>query len=105
MIKLWKQENLQLKQDLEGHEGAVNSITISPDGIFCASGGNDRTARIWDTKEGKLLYQLEAEGPINSLSFSPLRYWLVAATDEGVVVWDLETKGVVSRQIPEVYDL
>lgn len=34
-----------------------------------------------------------------------MRYWLVACTDSGVKVWDLETKQIVNNLVPEVYDL
>ena len=79
-----------------GHDAAIHTTTISPDGIFCASGGKDNIAKIWDIKEGKVLYEMTTTSSINCLSFSPVRYWLVAATDSGILVWDLETKNVVT---------
>jgi WD40 repeat protein len=37
---------------LTGHEGAINRIVFSPDGRRIASGGVDRTLRIWDSATG-----------------------------------------------------
>lgn len=41
---------------------------------------------LWDLKEGKRLYSLDAGEIIHSLVFSPNRYWLCAATTAGIKV-------------------
>jgi guanine nucleotide-binding protein subunit beta-2-like 1 protein len=46
--------------------------------------------------EGKHLYSLEAGDIIHALTFSPTRYWLCAATQSGIKIWDLETKQAVA---------
>lgn len=92
LVKVWDMQNLQCKFNLVGHEGYVNSVTVSPDGTLCASGGKDGSAKLWDINEGKDLYSLETGDVINALAFSPIRYWLVAATNSNIVVWDLQTK-------------
>lgn len=68
----------------------LNTVTVSPDGSLCASGGKDGTAMLWDLKEGKRLYSLDAGDIIHSLVFSPNRYWLCAATTAGIKVSDLK---------------
>lgn len=96
LIKVWTvTEEFKLKASLAGHTGYINTVTISPDGSLCASGGKDGTAMLWDLSEGKHLYSLDAGDIINSLVFSPNRYWLCAGTDSGIKVWDLETKKLV----------
>ena len=77
------------------------SVTVSPDGSLCASGGKDGVARLWDLAEGKRLYSLDAADPIHALAFSPNRYWLVAATQTCVKIWDLESKSTVVELRPE----
>jgi guanine nucleotide-binding protein subunit beta-2-like 1 protein len=95
-VKVWDMSTFQLKTTLVGHTGYVNSVTVSPDGSLCASGGKDGIAMLWDLKDGKHLYSLPANSVINSLVFSPNRYWLCAATNAGIRVWDLETKRVLA---------
>jgi len=80
-----------------GHTGYLNTVTVSPDGSLCASGGKDGTAMLWDLSEGKRLYSLDAGDIIHSLVFSPNRYWLVAATSTSIKIWDLESKGMVDE--------
>lgn len=57
---------------------------------------------LWDLNEGKRLYSLDAGEIINGLVFSPNRYWLCAATDKSIKIWDLESKIVVDTLRPEV---
>lgn len=50
----------------------------------------DGVAMLWDLSEGKRLYSLDAGDIIHSLCFSPNRYWLCAATQSSIKIWDLE---------------
>jgi len=60
---------------------------------------------LWDLNEGKHLYSLEAGHIINALCFSPNRYWLCAATETGIKIWDLETKSLVDTLCPDFTDV
>merc|ERR1712144_79936 len=80
----------------------VSTVTVSPDGSLCASGGKDGITMLWDLNEGKHLYSLEAGDEIKALVFSPNRYWLCAATGSGCKVFDLETKTIVDEIRPEL---
>jgi len=103
LVKVWNLVDCKIRYNLVGHVGVVYTTTVSPDGSLCASGGKDGTAMLWDVNDGKHLYSLDAGGTINALSFSPKNYWLVAATDTSIMVWDLENKNVLdnlSSQFP-----
>lgn len=100
-VKVWDINHCKLKTDLIGHRGVVNTVTVSPDGSLCASGGKDGTAMLWDLSEGRLLYELSASSEIHALVFSPNRYWLCAATDDCVKIWDLESKVIVAELTPD----
>jgi len=97
VVKVWGLNNCRLRTNLVGHNGYLNTVTVSPDGSLCASGGKDGVAMLWDLSEGKRLYSLEAGDIINALVFSPNRYWLVAATTSCIKIWDLESKGMVDE--------
>merc|ERR1711937_219545 len=101
LVKVWALTNCKLRNDLIGHTGYINTVCVSPDGSLCASGGKDGTAMLWDLNEGKRLYSLDAGEIINSLCFSPNRYWLCAATDDSIKIWDLESKIVVDTLRPD----
>merc|ERR1712196_738986 len=59
----------------------------------------DRVPMLWALNEGKRLYSLPCDQGdiIHALCFSPNRYWLCAATDMGIRIWDLEGKGIVDE--------
>jgi guanine nucleotide-binding protein subunit beta-2-like 1 protein len=97
LVKVWNLSNCKLRTNLVGHTGVVYTCTVSPDGSLCASGGKDGTAMLWDVNDGKHLYSLDAGGTINALTFSPKNYWLCAATDTSIKVWDLENKNVLDE--------
>ena len=101
LVKVWSLTNCKLRTNLVGHSGYLNTVTVSPDGSLCASGGKDGVAMLWDLNEGKRLYSLEAGDIIHSLVFSPNRYWLCAATTSGIKIWDLESKVVVDELRPD----
>ncbi|VEU33732.1 unnamed protein product [Pseudo-nitzschia multistriata] len=100
LVKVWNLNNCQLRNDLFGHTGYLNTVCVSPDGSLAASGGKDGTAMLWDLNEGKRLYSLDAGTIINGLVFSPNRYWLCAATEDSIKIWDLESKVVVDTLRP-----
>lgn len=105
-VNVWNLSNCKLVSSFTGHTGYITTVTISPDSSLCASGGKDGTVMLWDLKEEKKLYSLEAGSLIHSLVFSPNRYWLCAATDAGIKIWDLESKTVVAelnRNYPDFF--
>ncbi|MCP4115593.1 MAG: hypothetical protein GY737_09340 [Desulfobacteraceae bacterium] len=76
---------------LQGHGDKVSDAVFSPDGKTVATASLDRTARIWDAGEGKLLKVLEGRAwGIHGVSFSPDGKRLVAASADGSArIWDI----------------
>merc|ERR1712027_185729 len=101
-VKVRNLTNCKLKTNHIGHTGYLNTVTLSPDGSLCASGGKDGKAMLWDLNDGKHLYTLDNTDTINALTFSPNRYWLCSATGPTIKVWDLESKNLVEELRPEV---
>ena len=79
-VKVWNLTNCKLKTNHIGHTGYINTVTLSPDGSLCASGGKDAKAMLWDLNDGKHLYTLDNNDIINSLCF---RYVIDKAISPG----------------------
>ncbi|EJP64243.1 hypothetical protein ACQRIT_000160 [Beauveria bassiana] len=101
LVKVWELSSCKLQTDHIGHTGYINTVTISPDGSLCASGGKDGTTMLWDLNESKHLYSLNANNEIHALVFSPNRYWLCAATSTSIIIFDLEKKSKVDELKPD----
>merc|ERR1712226_205582 len=69
-VKVWNLTNCKLKTNHIGHTGYLNTVTMSPDGSLCASGGKDAKAMLWDLNDGKHLYTLDHADTINALCLS-----------------------------------
>jgi WD40 repeat protein len=80
---------------LEGQGGPVNSVSVTPDGRWAASGNSDKALQVWDLEKGVCLHTLEGHNAgVLSVSVTPDGRWAVSASDDKTLrVWDLQ-KGV-----------
>jgi WD40 repeat protein/serine/threonine protein kinase len=89
-------ETGQERFPLRGHAGAVQSVAISPDGRTLATGGADRTVRLWDLAGWR---PGEPSPPVRTLVGHTNGVWSVAFSPDGkllasggndglLVLWD-----------------
>ncbi|KDN44156.1 hypothetical protein RSAG8_05629, partial [Rhizoctonia solani AG-8 WAC10335] len=76
---------------LEGHTDDINCLMFSPDCTHIATGSNDRTLRLWDAENGKMLRCLESKGPVNIAAFSPDSTRIAAGSYGALQVWNIQT--------------
>jgi WD40 repeat protein/serine/threonine protein kinase len=82
---LWERCRSDELATIGQHDGTVQSVAVSPDGKWVASGGFDGLLKIWaltsEPAGGRLVTNLElGGGPVGSLAFSPDGRWLAAGT-------------------------
>lgn len=100
-VKVWNLAEGRCMHTLTGHTNYVTTVTVSPDGSLCASGGADGVAALWDLNNGDSLFKISVDSPINQIVFSPNRFWMGVATAKHVRVYDLEAKNVVVELTPQ----
>jgi WD40 repeat protein len=83
-IRLWDVPSGESTGFLDGHSAIVWQVAFSPDGTLLASVSSDRTAKIWDWRDGKILHTLNFPNQVVSVAFSPEGQTLAVG---GVVEW------------------
>ncbi|MCJ1292835.1 Ribosome biogenesis protein erb1 [Xylographa carneopallida] len=90
-----------------GHEGRIRSLAIDPSGVWLASGGDDRTIRIWELLTGRQVWsvRLDDDDAVNVVRWRPGNeaFILSAAAGENLYlivppITDPETE-VTSREV------
>jgi len=87
------EEKITLKENI----GCLNCCAISPDGILIALGSKDGKVSLWEIKEGsdaQKMYDIDLGSPVYNIKFHNSLYILVAATDDGVKLVNLDTQQV-----------
>jgi WD40 repeat protein len=100
------QQPWQLAQTLLGHNGGITTIAIHPAGQILASGSTDRTIKLWDLDQGKLLHTFIGRSlfssvghrdRISTLNFSADGATLFSGSDDGTIKeWDMNTRKLIN---------
>jgi WD40 repeat protein/serine/threonine protein kinase len=91
VLQLFDSQTGEPRTSQVGHRQEVRDIVFSPDGRYLASGGHDRTARIWDLAAGKQrVPPLKGHtSSVWSVVYSPDGKRLASGSgDRSVRVWD-----------------
>jgi WD40 repeat protein len=103
--RLWDLDDLnQPFRELSArHKAAITSVAFSPDGEWCATGGEDHDIYLWKTATAEQLSRKGGahQGAVTSLRFASSSRLVSAGRDNRLVVWELSRDGEPKR----IYDL
>ncbi|MBD2481385.1 AAA-like domain-containing protein [Planktothrix sp. FACHB-1365] len=107
LVQLWELDNgnslpLKLFRTWKAHQAPLFAVAITPDGQTIASGGDDKTIKIWNL-DGKLLQSINAHKErIWQLAFSQDGQLLASASQDGTVkLWQLNGKPVKTLTVEQ----
>lgn len=94
----WKVWNVDARVEIRsvaGHTGSVPAVALSRDGKWLASGGFDRTLKLWDMEKPADLWQVDKAGA-TAMAFSPDGTLIATGgRDRMVRLWDTATHKLV----------
>jgi WD40 repeat protein/serine/threonine protein kinase len=96
-LRIWLLKTNQCAT-IQAHQGPINKIALSPDGVSLVSVGQDGTVLLWNTTYWKKTELAKESGPVLDVSFSPdsdLVAWGGGFSD--VSVWNIRESSVVAR--------
>jgi guanine nucleotide-binding protein subunit beta-2-like 1 protein len=96
-IKVWDSHSMTLQNTFVGHTNAINSLAFAQKSCYLASGGKDGNIILWNVNEGLFLKNTSHSAPINQVLFSKVKYWIAAATDDGILLWDLVNDEILCK--------
>lgn len=72
-----------------GQEGRVRSVSVDPNGIFVASGGDDGYVRIWELLTGRQVWnvKLSDEDAVDAVKWRPSKESLILAAASGEIIY------------------
>lgn len=76
-------ENENKMETLTGHISCVNTVAISPDGLYFASGSDDRVIKIWKIVNGLVIAKLTGHtSSVTSIAISMDNTFLVSGSED-----------------------
>ena len=90
LLKYSSENGIELTRKFLVHtKGSVNDIAVMPDGDHVVSCSDDKTARIWDIRTGKVTMVFAHDDAVKHVAVIPDGSRLVACTAHHVHVWDV----------------
>ncbi|KAJ9074225.1 TOR complex subunit lst8, variant 3 [Entomophthora muscae] len=87
---------------LEGHTNNITSIAFHPEGKWLASGSEDGTVKIWDTRAPSVQRNFKHGSPVNDFVIHPDSLQLLSCSRDGSIkLWNVGSTSCVHELVPD----
>ncbi len=100
VINVWDCETGACLRTLTEHANWVTSLALHPNGLYFASGSDDRTVIVWSSETFEVLHRTSLPNTISSLIFVGGDLFYLGIREHGVMVCHAKTGGVGRTIIP-----
>jgi len=77
---------------------AINSVALSPNGLYALSGSSDQSAYLWNTKTGQVIYKFQHHNRVLLVGLdAKARYAFTTDSGHQASIWDLSTGKMISQ--------
>ena len=91
-LYIWDINSKNIIKKLQAHSSYIGVIATAPNNNLFATGSNDKSIKIWDSKSFNLLYTLKEKSALKSLTFSPNSLKLASTTGaKNIKVWSMKS--------------
>jgi len=96
-ISLWSLSTGKLISTSQGHNQAINSVAIAPNGKILATASDDHTIKIWNLTTGELIRTLKGhQNAVTTLVFTPDSASLASGSwDQTIKIWNYQTGEII----------
>jgi WD40 repeat protein len=105
VIRLYDPATGKMNRTIRGHDRPPIAAVYSKDGKLLASGGQDKTARVWDATTGQELHCFRESDVLVDVALSPDGTMLATKTPESVGLWDVGSGKAVRRIQTRIHNL